>query len=127
LLAAHPFVTRGDAVTDATLKHLLERKLEAMFPEDFTRRRVRKILGGYGREAREREPDRVRLAILKLAGAALRPVEKFTGYAREDYRNILAWAEYPRQAREWVMPGADEKQKLIEADRTEYENWLHDR
>ena len=53
-------------------------------------------------------------------------VEKYTGYAREDYRNILAWAEYPRQAREWVMPDADEKQKMIEADLTEYENWLHD-
>jgi hypothetical protein len=116
----------NDAVTDATLKTLLERKLEVMFPEDFTRRRVRKILGDYGREAQEREPDRVRLAILKLAGAELRSVEKYTGYAREDYRNILAWAEYPRQAREWVMPDPDAKQKMIEADLTEYENWLHD-
>jgi len=105
---------------------LLARKLETMFPGDFTRRRVRKILEEYGREAHEREPDRVRLAILKLAGAELRSVEKYTGYAREDYRTILAWAEYPRQARQWVMPGADEKQKMIEADLAEYERWLHD-
>jgi hypothetical protein len=115
-----------EAVTDATLKTLLERKLAAMFPDDFTRRRVRKVLGDYGGKSREREPDRVRLAILKLAGAELRSVEKYTGYACEDYRNILAWAEYPRQAREWVMPDADAKQKMIEADLTEYENWLHD-
>ncbi len=105
---------------------LLERKLETMFPDDFTRRRVRKILEDYGREAHEREPDRVRLAILKLAGTELRSVETYTGYAREDYRTILAWAEYPRQAQQWVMPDADEKQKLIEADLNEYENWLHD-
>jgi hypothetical protein len=116
----------NDAVTDAMLKTLLERKLAIMFPEDFTRRRVRKILGDYGSEAHEREADRVRLAILKLAGAELRAVDKYTGYAREDYRNILAWAEFPRQAREWVMPGADEKQKMSVADLTEYENWLHD-
>ena len=108
------------------LKMLLERKLESMFPEDFTRRRVRKILQGYGWGVHEREPDRVRLAILKLAGAELRSVEKYTGYAQDDYRTILAWAEYPRQAREWVMPDADEKQRMIEEDLAEYENWLHD-
>ncbi|HUT40451.1 MAG TPA: hypothetical protein VM011_03845 [Gammaproteobacteria bacterium] len=113
-------------MTDSMLETLLERKLAVMFPEDFTRRRVRKILGGYGREAHEREPDRVRLAILKLAGAELQAVEKYSGYAREDYRNILAWAEHPRQAREWLMPDADEKQKMSVADLTEYENWLHD-
>jgi hypothetical protein len=116
----------NNAEREAAMKTLLECKLEAMFPEDFTRRRVRKILQDYGREKHEREPDRVRRAILKLAGAELRSVEKYTGYAREDYRNILAWAEYPRQARQWVMPEPDEKQKMIEADLAEYEGWLHD-
>ena len=115
-----------NAETEAAMKALLECKLGVMFPDDFIRRRVRKVLQVYGSEVHEREPGRVRLAILKLAGAELRSVEKYTGYAREDYRNILAWAEYPRQAREWVMPDADEKQKMIEADLTEYENWLHD-
>ena len=108
------------------MKKLLERKLQSMFPDDFTRRRVRKILLDYGRGAHEREPDRVRLAILKLAGTELRSVEKYTGYARDDYRTILAWAEYPRQARQWVAPEAAEKQKMIEADLAEYEGWLHD-
>ena len=115
-----------DAGTETTLKTLLERKLEIMFPDDFTRRRVHKILRDYGREAHEREPGRVRLAILKLAGAELRSVEQYTGYAREDYRNILAWAEYPRQAQQWVMPDTDAKQEMIEADKAEYEHWLHD-
>lgn len=116
----------NNAGTETTLKALLDSKLEVMFPDDFTRRRVRKILQGYGSELHEREPDRVRLAILKLAGAELQSVEKYTGYAREDYRDILAWAEYPRQTREWVMPEADEKQKMIEADLAEYQEWLHD-
>jgi hypothetical protein len=116
----------NDAGTETTMKTLLECKLAAMFPDDFTRHRVRKILQGYGNETHEREPDRVRLAILKLAGTELRSVEKYTGYAREDYRDVLAWAEYPRQARHWVKPGADEKQKMIAADLAEYEEWLHD-
>lgn len=105
---------------------LLDSKLKAMFADDFTRRRVWKVLQGYGRESREREPERVRLAILKLAGSELRSVEKYTGYARDDYRTILAWAEHPRQTQQWVMPDADEKQRMIEADRSEYECWLHD-
>jgi hypothetical protein len=108
------------------LKKLLDRKLETMFPDDFTRRRVRKVLLEYGQGAHEREPDRVRLAILKLAGAELRSVEKYTGYAHDDYRTILAWAEYPRQAREWINPDAEEKREMIEADLDEYEHWLHD-
>jgi hypothetical protein len=116
----------NNAGKDATMKALLECKLEVMFPEDFTRRKVRKILQNYGSGMHEREPDRVRLAILKLAGAELRSVEEYTGYAREDYRNILAWAEYPRQAQQWVMPEADEKQKMVDADLAEYEEWLHD-
>ena len=114
------------AGTEATMKTLLECKLAVMFPDDFIRRRVRKILQDYGRAIHEHEPERVRLAILKLAGPELRSVEKYTGYAREDYRTILAWAEYPRQAQQWVMPEADEKQKMIEADLAEYQDWLHD-
>ena len=116
----------NNAGKDTTMKALLECKLEVMFPEDFTRRRVRKILQDYGSGMQEREHDRVRLAILKLAGAELRSVEEYTGYAREDYRTILAWAEYPRQAQQWVMPEADEKQKMVEADLAEYEEWLYD-
>jgi hypothetical protein len=87
---------------------------------------VRKTLQGYGAATHEREPARVRLAILKLAGEQLQSVEKYTRYAREDYRTILAWAEYPRQTRLWVRPDPEEKQKLIEADLAEYESWLHE-
>jgi hypothetical protein len=115
-----------NAGTEATMKALLESRLAAMFPDEFIRRRVHRVLQGYGTGVHEHEPGRVRLAILKLAGAELRSVEKYSGYARDDYRTILAWAEYPRQARQWVAPEAAEKQKMIEADLAEYEGWLHD-
>jgi hypothetical protein len=117
---------KNEARTETAMKALLERKLENMFPDDFMRRRVGKTLQDYGATTREREPARVRLAILKLAGAELQSVEKYTRYACEDYRTILAWAEYPRQTRLWVRPDPEEKQKLVEADLTEYENWLHE-
>ena len=110
----------------AALKALLERKLESMFSDEFTRRRVQAVLQDYGSGKHAHEPERVRLAILKLAGAELRSVEKYTGYAREDYRDILAWAEYPRQSRQRLMPQGKEKQQMIEADLAEYEEWLHD-
>lgn len=114
------------AGSQAALKALLERKLESMFSDEFTRRRVQAVLQDYGSGKHEQEPGRVRLAILKLAGAELQSVEKYTGYAREDYRDILAWAEYPRQSRQRLMPQGKEKQQMIEADLAEYEGWLHD-
>lgn len=115
----------NDPGTETGMKTLLECKLAAMFPDAFTRRRVHRILQNYGNQRHEREPDRVRLAILKLAGADLQSVEKYTGYACADYRDVIAWAEYPRQARQWEMPAGDAKQKMIEADLAEYEDWLH--
>jgi len=108
------------------MKKLLERKLERMFPDDFTRRRVRKVLENYGSEYHEREPERVRLGILKLAGDSLRSVEEYTGYARQDYRDILAWAECPRRARQWVQPDEETERQLDLEDREEYEHWLND-
>ncbi len=35
------------------------------------------------------------------------------------------WAEYPRQSKKRSMPDGPEKQKLVEADRAGYEEWLN--
>ena len=103
---------------------ILSRKLESLFPEKVLRDDVIVTLESYGTEKYEREPVRVRLAILKLSGSDIEAVKKNTTTARQDYRDILAWAEYPRQSKKWSMPNGPEKQKLIKADRLEYEQWL---
>ena len=100
---------------------ILDRKLRSLFPDRHRRAEARAILDTYGIENHEQEPVRVRLAILKLSDANLAEIKKTIDLAKQDFRDVLSWAEYPRQSRKWSMPDGPEKQKLVEADRTEYQ------
>jgi len=60
---------------------------------------------------------------LQLAGFSR--IEKMTKYAKEDFRDILSWAEYPRQSKKWSLPDGPKKQQIVDADRVEFEEWLH--
>lgn len=108
-----------------TADGLLAGKLTRLFPEPDIRRQVESMLADYGEADYEREPARVRLAILKLAGADAEKVAYYLGQARQDYRDVLAWAEYPREMRE-PPGGGPAIEKLRRADREEYERWLDD-
>ena len=99
-------------------------KLEEHFPDPEERGRVLTLLESYGAEEYEREPDRVRLAILKLAGRDPEKVEKYVHSARGDYRDVLAWAEYPNQMRVQCGLGIAAREELIRRDREQYERWL---
>lgn len=108
------------------LKNILSRKLLKLFPDQSLRDEVIEILNTYGIETYEQEALRLRLAILKLSGNAptLDEVKLKTKYAKEDFRDILTWAEYPRQSKNSVMSEGPKKQKLVDADREEYQSWL---
>lgn len=101
------------------------RKLGAMFPDNAARERVLAILGQYGREPHEREAARVRLDILKVAGSSLEKVQEWVAVAKQDYRDVLAAAEYPSQllGRTWRMP-EEESTRIQAADREQYEKWI---
>jgi hypothetical protein len=105
-------------------KEILARKLRALFPEEEQRAEVLATLETYGVEKHEQEPDRVRLAVLKLSGEDLQQIQRYTEFAKQDFRDILTWAEYPRQGKKRSMPDGPRKRKLVEADRSEYEDWL---
>ena len=105
-------------------KAILKRKLQDLFPDEVCRRKAADILERYGPGPYDKEPDRVRLAILKLSGSDLEKLQRNTNRARQDYRDVLAWAEYPRQSRHWSVPAGDEKSRMVKADRQEYEDWL---
>ena len=104
----------------------LERKLLEMFPRERLRDAARSSLSRYGRESWHREVDRVRVAILKLAGPDLTAIDKQVDAANVDYRDILAAAEYPAYSR--LRPGIDpldpEAQRAAESDRRQYLEWL---
>ena len=103
---------------------LLNRKLGKLFPDERERVSAVELLAAYGVESHEREPYRVRLAVLKLSGPDIAAIKQWIKQAKEDFRDILSWAEYPRQSKTRPMPDGPEKQKLLEADRQEYEQWL---
>jgi hypothetical protein len=102
----------------------LQNKLEKIFPEQSEREKASEILSEYGRETHEQEPTRVRLAILKIAGSNIEKLQVFTSAAQSDYRDVLSWAEYPRQSKNWSVTGT-EKEKLVSADLNEYQTWLN--
>jgi hypothetical protein len=73
----------------------------------------------------EREALRVRVAALKVSGGRLPELERAIAHAQLDYRDVLAWAEYPGALghRTWEMPAADVAQ-VRAADRAQYLAWL---
>ena len=108
------------------IEDILERKLEILFPDKEVRNEVEKLLSAYGVESYEQEPIRVRLAILKLSGVrpTIEKVSDFASSAKGDFRDVLAWAEYPRQFDHSSPKESEKKQQLVQADLAEYQSWL---
>lgn len=87
-----------------------------------------RMLGETGAEAWHREGERVRLAVLKLAGGRLEGVREALEVANRDYRDVIAWAEYP-ELMELGFVGVGELEEeavreLKERDAGQYEAWL---
>jgi hypothetical protein len=57
------------------------------------------LLDTYGVESHERERERVQLAILKLSGANEEKLREFVAVAKCDYRDVLFWADNPKEAK----------------------------
>jgi hypothetical protein len=89
---------------------------------------VMEVLDLYGTESYERERERVQLAILKLSEGSQEKLLQFLDVAKLDYRDVLAWAEYPNAMRLSVAAtdGLDEqgKRALAEGDLQQYLAWL---
>ena len=61
--------------------------------------RMRAILDRYGTERYEREVERVRAACVKLAEGDESRLEYFVSVAKQDYRDVLFWADNPEEAK----------------------------
>lgn len=69
---------------------------------------------------------RVQLAIVKLSDEDKRDSPThYVEAARADYRDVLAWAEFPQQVRpDWFSLSVTERAKVTKADRQQYARWL---
>jgi len=88
---------------------------------------VLSVLDEFGKqEWNEPANPRVRLAILKLADGDLEALSKHTAVAIQDFRDVLAWAEYPKWSKEIGFDKVPRRveQKAIKADWQQYCEWL---
>jgi hypothetical protein len=104
---------------------LLPRLLEKLFPQEEERDQIIDILGQFGGEDFQREADRVRMAILKLAGKSQEQVRYFTLQACRDYRDVLAAAEYPKQMGHypWREKDPERLAQITAEDLEQYQSW----
>ncbi|MEN3332138.1 MAG: hypothetical protein V7641_1503 [Blastocatellia bacterium] len=87
---------------------------------------ILEILDRYGVESYERERERVQIAILKLSEGELEKLAAYVKVAKEDYRDALAYAEYPQelQSETWKM-NAQTVEEIRQKDKTQYLDWLN--
>lgn len=83
---------------------------------------VTAILHCYGKEKWQRETLRVSMACLKLANGDIKALQNYIDDACADYRNVIAWAEYPAYFR---AHSEQQKVQAIESDWAQLQNWLH--
>ena len=73
-----------------------------------------------------RPSPRVCLAVLKLADGDVDELRHYTKIAIDDYRDVIALAEYPRYFREVVNANVAEpvQYAIIDDDWNQYREWL---
>jgi hypothetical protein len=93
------------------------------FPGQFAR--VMELLRESGIEKWERETFRVHLAAVKLADGSAEKLRFQIELAKQDFRDVLAAAEYPSYVRVGFgvreLP-VEEQRRIIEADLKQYES-----
>lgn len=85
------------------------------------------FLNQYGSREGDREVTRVHLAILKLCEGDPDKLRANVEAALIDYRDVLAWAEYPEQMKSGKTAfnsSPSDYQEIVERDRAQYLEWL---
>ena len=99
----------------------LAHKLDALFPSAGDRLAAAEILA---RLEVPQERERVLLAVLKLSGADLKRLRQTVEAASGDFRDVLAWAESPRQMKLGPSAPLADQAAARTADAAEYRAWL---
>jgi hypothetical protein len=113
-------------MTEATRALVLE-KLRQAFPDEQVAAEAVIRLDSYQSESSEQGAHRVQLAILKLSGGDLDQLRQYVEAAKQDFRDVLAGAEYPEEMRVGFDISPEERRAIQERDRKQYLDWLQRR
>jgi hypothetical protein len=108
-------------------RDLLLKKVREVFPLE-NPAEIIELLDSYGVEPYERECERVQLAILKLSGGSIEELLSHLEVAKRDYRDVLAWAEFPHEmklsANEMHAMPPEAAKDIRDKDSQQYLEWL---
>jgi hypothetical protein len=115
-------------VSDRALKltrHLVQSKARQLFPghapDD-----ILLVLDEYGAGEDVGDRERVQLAILKLSEGDPDKLRHYADVAKSDFRDVLAWAEYPHQScHGFGTLDAKTRLELERKDLQQYLDWLN--
>ena len=103
------------------------RKIKKMWP-DADPHEILDLLNAYGMESYETGRTRVQLAILKLSEGNRDRLPTLVRMAKADWRDVLAYAEYPEEMRTGPIEMRDmtqsEAQAVRQRDKEQYQKWL---
>ena len=105
---------------------LLPQVLSKLFPDASMREHAVRILSSYGRKIFHLEVERVHLGILKLSGADLSAIERWTQFACDDFRDLLIEAEYRLSfGKDRLRAANPQKFKaLVKKEYDQYDAWI---
>jgi len=90
---------------------------------------VKEVLNDYGIEKCEGERSRVQLATLRMAHGSLEALRRYVVAAKQDYRDVLAAAEYPEYSTKGFrireLP-KEEQRRIMDADWKQYKSGLQE-
>lgn len=107
-------------------RDLMLSKFRSLFGEGSEADALLQELERYGRREGDREVNRVQLAILKLSSGKTELLRHYVAVALTDYRDVLAWAEYPEQMEAGFGLSPQEEAEIRRRDRAQYAAWLAD-
>jgi len=99
----------------------LERKVPALFASVQDQETARSVLSPV---LAGPEGERVAVACLRLCRGDLGRLKQCADASLTDYRDVLAWAEYPRQMDLGPGASASDQARATREDLDEYTQWL---
>ena len=104
-------------------------KIKKMWPEADPQE-ILDLLNEYGTKSWETGRERVQLAILKLSRGEQDSLPELVKMAKKDWRDVLAYAEYPEEMKTHPVEMRDmpekDAQTIRKRDKQQYEKWLQE-